>query len=90
MTQTASAPKTDFRSALIVEDHPLFCDALAMTLHRITSYNVCYTKLLRAIGCKEFGAVGRQSELPDPAARHDIGFDFVRVRVDDRDVVRRP
>lgn len=29
------APKTDFRSALIVDDHPLFCDALAMTLQAV-------------------------------------------------------
>ncbi|OCX63189.1 DNA-binding response regulator [Thioclava sp. SK-1] len=27
--------KADFRSAMIVEDHPLFCDALAMTLQSV-------------------------------------------------------
>ncbi|MDD8022657.1 MAG: response regulator transcription factor [Paracoccaceae bacterium] len=30
-----SAPRTEFRAALIVEDHPLFCDALAMTLQAV-------------------------------------------------------
>ena len=40
MTQIASAPRTDFRSALIVEDHPLFCDALAMTLQAVAGIEV--------------------------------------------------
>ncbi|KQB17284.1 response regulator transcription factor [Rhodobacter capsulatus] len=31
----AASPRTDFRSALIVDDHPLFCDALAMTLQAV-------------------------------------------------------
>ncbi|MBD3788035.1 MAG: response regulator transcription factor [Sphingomonadales bacterium] len=33
--QTAGAPRTEFRTALIVDDHPLFCDALAMTLQAV-------------------------------------------------------
>lgn len=33
--QTTGAPRAEFRTALIVDDHPLFCDALAMTLQAV-------------------------------------------------------
>ena len=37
MTLTAPRPdRKEFRAALIVDDHPLFCDALGMTLQAVT------------------------------------------------------
>ncbi len=65
MTQTASAPKTDFRSALIVEDHPLFCDALAMTLQAVAGIEAVAhaDRLADALALIE-GEAG-QGTLPD-------------------------
>jgi len=41
MTASApAAPRNDFRSALIIEDHPLFSDALAMTLQAVAGIEV--------------------------------------------------
>lgn len=37
---TPGASRTDFRSALIIEDHPLFSDALAMTLQAVVGIEV--------------------------------------------------
>ncbi|KUJ80531.1 LuxR family transcriptional regulator [Ruegeria marisrubri] len=34
---------TKFQSALIVDDHPLFCDALSMTLQAVSSINSMHT-----------------------------------------------
>jgi DNA-binding NarL/FixJ family response regulator len=34
---TASSPRTRFKSALVVDDHPLFCDALVMTLQAVST-----------------------------------------------------
>lgn len=35
--------RTEFRSALIVDDHPLFCDALSMTLQAVSSIKSMHT-----------------------------------------------
>lgn len=34
--ENRAIPATDFRSALVVDDHPLFCDALSMTLQAVS------------------------------------------------------
>ena len=35
--QTLEKPGVDFETALIIDDHPLFCDALSMTLQAVAS-----------------------------------------------------
>jgi DNA-binding NarL/FixJ family response regulator len=62
---TAAAPRTEFRSALIVDDHPLFCDALAMTLQAVAGLEVIDSAdtLEAALARVEAGAEGRADVL---------------------------
>ncbi|WP_371228158.1 LuxR C-terminal-related transcriptional regulator [Roseovarius sp. 2305UL8-3] len=44
MRPYTEVPRTnEFHSALIVDDHPLFCDALSMTLQAVSSINSMHT-----------------------------------------------
>ncbi|MDP5306639.1 response regulator transcription factor [Paracoccus spongiarum] len=68
---TAPHPVLDFRTALIIEDHPLFGDALAMTLQSVTRIQrvVHADSLARAIEALEsgrrFDVVVLDLNLPD-------------------------
>lgn len=42
-TQAGTPPAQPFRSALIVDDHPLFCDALSMTLQAVSGIRTVQT-----------------------------------------------
>ena len=54
-TQTIATPPRRFRSALIVDDHPLFCDALAMTLQSVTAISEVGTAATLAAAMERLG-----------------------------------
>ncbi|WP_428336906.1 response regulator [Paenirhodobacter sp.] len=66
MQQTSPvAPRSEFRSALIVEDHPLFCDALAMTLQAVAGIEaIAHADRLSEALALISGEAG-QGSLPD-------------------------